>query len=435
MTTEELEKLITAHRPLSTRYYDQKSYKIGVNAGIFQETPKLAPDNRIPVPFIWRAIKLMKGFFATVGKITYSDETKWFETNLAPIYDTNNEELQTAAQFESGLAYSRGFELHWYDGDFRFAKVPIDQCIPVYSDDLVPEMTSFVWYRLSGDDALATEYTATDYTEYRKPKNEGNWVQGETKIHLYQRVPIVEFIIDSEKRNAVDQVLPLVDFYDKMISEVGNEHEKFANSILLLRNTLDAVTQDENGLTDADKVAMWRVLDRLGENVKDSAAYLERNVKTEFISMTLDIIDRKISEFLMLPGEHEDKMTAQSAKAMLIRFHYLELLMADYEAYFSIGLQDRIKLIAGHKLSGMSADGTNGVTIKFARNYPMDLEALVDFATKLTGILSRETLLKQFPSTIVDDVTKEMARIENEAPQLQMPPSGNVPPVMDNAKP
>ena len=48
MTGEEIKQIIDKHIPLSTRSTDQKSYKIGRNAAIYQQTPKPAPDNRIP---------------------------------------------------------------------------------------------------------------------------------------------------------------------------------------------------------------------------------------------------------------------------------------------------------------------------------------------------------------------------------------------------
>lgn len=429
MTTEELDKLIKAHKPLSTRYYDQKSYKIGVNAGIFQSTPKPDPDNRIPVPFIRRAVKLTKGYFAKVGNITYDaddngETTDWFEQYIAPIYDENNEELETSAVFEDSITYGSAFELHWWNAEdgYQFSVVPVDQCIPIYSEDLKPKLIAFIWHRktMAGKE-LATYYDDKEYQEYEKANKD--WTLTNQGFHLYGKVPVIEANTDRDKRNMFDHVLPMLDFYDKLTSEVGNEHEKFSESILLLRNTLDAINQDENGLTDADKVNQWRVLDRLGDNVKDSAAYLQRDVNDDFINNTLERLERLIYEMLCLFNPNDDSFATASGIAQAYKLLGFELMIADMESYFSQFLQARLKLIAGHKTSGIPVDGADFVSIRFRRNLPFDLAGIADIVTKLKGIVSDETLLKMFPSTIIDNVDEELKRISEAQPEVMMPDS------------
>lgn len=433
MTTEELDKLIKAHKPLSTRYYDQKSYKIGVNAGIFQATPKPDPDNRIPVPFIHRAVKLTKGYFAKVGNITYEDQTDWFETNIAPIYDENNEELETAAVFEDSITYGSAFELHWWNAEdgYQFSVVPVDQCIPIYSEDLKPKLIGFIWHRKTRTDKeLATYYDDKEYLEFEKDGKD--WTLVNQGVHLYGKVPVLEANTDRDKRNMFDHVLPMLDFYDKLTSEVGNEHEKFAESILLLRGFLDDVTKDENGLTQADKVGQTRVFDRLGDQVKDSVAYLERNVNDTFITNTLERLERLIYEMLCLFNPNDDSFATASGIAQAYKLLGFELMIADMESYFSQFLQARLKLIAGHKTSGIPVDGADSVTIKFRRNLPFDLAGIADIVTKLKGIVSDETLLKMFPSTIIDNVDEELKRIEKAQPEVPLPGDTDTPDTPDN---
>lgn len=425
MDTTTLETLIKEHQPLSTRKFDQKSYKIGVNAGIFQEANKPAPDNRIPVPFIRRAVKITKGYFAKVGNITY--ESDWFEKNLAPIYDENDEELETAAVFEDSITYGSAFELHWFDGEsYQFGVIPIDQCIPIYSDDLKPKLIAFIWYREAKDGAeLATYYDDKEYQEFRKEKKDWALVGDRSGPHLYGAVPVLEANTDRDKRNLFDHVLPMLDFFDKLISEVGNEHQKFAESILLLRNAIDGTTKDDDGLTDIDKVNRWRLLDKLGENVRDAAAYLERNVNDTFIDHTLDRFERLIYEMLCLFNPNDDSFATASGIAQAYKLLGFELMVADMESYFSNFLQARIRLISGHATSGMGTGAdADEVTIKFRRNLPFDVENMIKVATLASGgerILSNETILKLFPSTMVENVDDEVERLKASAP-IDTPP-------------
>ena len=430
MDAQTIEKLIKEHRPLTTRYFDQKAYKIGENAAIQQLNPKPAPDNRIPVPFIRRATKLTKGYFAKVGNITYSDSAGWFEETLADIFDSNDEELETASMFEDAICYGKAFELHWYDKDdgFQFCVIPVSQCIPIYSEDLKKKLIAFIWYRGNGEEELATYYDSSEYLEYRKKKGgEFEAIEDSSGTHLFNRVPVLEANIDRDGRNVFDHCLPLIDMYDKIISEVGNEHEKFANSILLLRDYLDSVNKDEKGLTDADKVNLWRVMDNLGDNVRDAAAYLERNVNDTFISNTLDRYERLIYEMLCLFNPNDDAFATSSGIAQAYKLLGFEYLIADMESYFAKFLYDRIRLIAGHSVvKGLKY--ASSVTVSFKRNLPFDIESTANIVATLAGgekVVSKATLLKMFPSTIIPDVEAELEAVKEETPAVSNPFAGS----------
>jgi SPP1 family phage portal protein len=418
MTGEEIKQIIDKHVPLSTRYTDQKSYKIGRNAAIYQHEPKPAPDNRIPVPFIRRAVKILKGYFASVGYITYKDDG-WFEENLKPIYDKNNEELKTAAVFEDACTYGKGFELIWFEDDgFHFATLRTDQVIPLYTKDLEPKLEGFIWHREIDGVKTATYYDDENYLVYQANKKEEYILNTELSgTHLFGAVPVVEYQIDRDNRNAFDHCLPLMDYYDKLISEVGNEHEKFANSVLLLRDILDDVNKDANGLTQADKIAINRIMHGVGD-VQTAAAYLERNVNDGFINNTLDRIERLIYEMLCIFNPNDENFGTSSGIAQAYKLLGLEYLVADMESYFTLGLQNRIILLANHK-SGIvkEQEKANFVTIDCKRNLPFDIERIAAIVLQLAGgkqVVSTKTLLQLFPSYMIPDAEAEADMVKAE---------------------
>jgi SPP1 family phage portal protein len=415
MTTKEIDKAIENHRSLTTRYYDKNTYKIGLNAGIFQADAKPEPDNRIPVSFACRALRLMKGYFAKAGNITYSGDLM---TTMQPVFDANDEQLVTGANFEDAASYGSGYELHWYGGDgkFNFETLPVDQSIPIYTDDLRPTMKEFLWHRKTRATVeLATWYDPQDYIEYKKDEERKIWVEDGHGKHLYGKVPVNEYNISREKRNVFDHVLPLMDIYDRLNSEVGNEHEKFANSILLLQAMLDDTTKDENGKTQVDRIGEARIMQGL-DDVHKSAAYLERNVNDTFIGNTLDRWERLIYEMLCIFNPNDDSFATASGIAQAYKLLGFELLIADMESYFSKGLQKRIYMIAEHESFNGSGDPKE-VTIKFTRNLPFDLEKMAQIVSLLAGgrsVISDETLLKLFPASIVPDFKKELARVKKQ---------------------
>jgi len=418
MTGEEIKQIIDKHEPLSTRYTDQKAYKIGRNAAIYQHDPKPAPDNRIPVPFIRRAVKILKGYFASVGYITYKDDG-WFEENLKPIYDKNNEELKTAAAFEDACTYGKGFELVWFEDDgFHFATLRTDQSIPLYTQDLEPKLEGFIWHREIDGVKTATYYDDENYLVYQANKKEEYILNTELSgKHLFRAVPVVEYQIDRDNRNAFDHCLPLMDYYDKLISEVGNEHEKFANAVLLLRDILDDINKDVNGLTQADKIAINRIMHGVGD-VQTAAAYLERNVNDGFINNTLDRLERLIYEMLCIFNPNDENFGTSSGIAQAYKLLGLEYLVADMESYFTLGLQNRIILLASHK-SGIvkEPEKANYVSIDCKRNLPFDIERIASIALQLAGgkqVVSTKTLLQLFPSYMIPDAEAEADMVKAE---------------------
>jgi SPP1 family phage portal protein len=208
-----------------------------------------------------------------------------------------------------------------------------------------------------------------------------------------------------------------MDYYDKLISEVGNEHEKFANSVLILRDILDDVNKDTNGLTQADKIAINRIMHGVGD-VQTAAAYLERNVNDTFINNTLDRIERLIYEMLCIFNPNDENFGTSSGIAQAYKLLGLEYLVADMESYFTLGLQRRIILLANHK-SGIikEQEKANFVTIDCKRNLPFDIERIASIVLQLAGgkqVVSTKTLLQLFPSYMIPDAEAEADLVKAE---------------------
>jgi len=216
--------------------------------------------------------------------------------------------------------------------------------------------------------------------------------------------------------------------YDKIITEVGNEHEKFANSILLLKDMLDDTTKDADGKTQLDKIRDYRVLDHLGENVSNAVAYLERNVNDTFINNTLDRYERLIYEMLCIFNPNDDNFAAASGIAQAYKLLGFEYMIADMESYFSRFLYERIRLIAGHGAGIVKeVESADMVTISFKRNLPFNIESMANIISVLSGgqkVVSQKTLLQLFPASIIPDVDAEIEAVKLETPALSNPFGG-----------
>jgi SPP1 family phage portal protein len=105
----------------------------------------------------------------------------------------------------------------------------------------------------------------------------------------------------------------------------------------------------------------------------------------------------------------------------LLQFEYF---CASCEAYFSRGLQWRIRLIQ-NVTGNMKANPQDRpqVDIQFRRNLPFDMAASVDQFVKVAGILPDEVALKLFPADFIPDPKAVLDEMEkNKAvPNMDTP--------------
>jgi ATP-dependent helicase YprA (DUF1998 family) len=97
------------------------------------------------------------------------------------------------------------------------------------------------------------------------------------------------------------------------------------------------------------------------------------------------------------------------------------------ESYFAKFLYDRIRLIAGHSVVEGLKDASS-VTVTFKRNLPFDIESTASIVSTLSGgekVVSKATLLKMFPSTIIPDVEAEIEAVKAETPAVSSPFAGS----------
>ncbi len=404
----DIDKHIARHN--ARRLYEQRAYYEGKHPAIYSDGPKEAPDNRVPVPIVRKAIKQVMGYMFRPGDITYSGE--YYESTLKDIYDANEEGIVDAELAETALVNGKAFELHWTeDSQERFTQVPVTQSIPIYDGAIIPKMVGFIRYWIDDGVQYATTYDDREIVEYVNGAQGWEYV-GQPREHGYKSVPVIEFTIGPNGENIFDHVLPLVDLLDQSISEdIANELQRFASAYLLMADDISSDV-DADGESEVDKIKRTKIFARLGEGVQNKLAYLTKTIDPTFINTALDRTERLIYEMLAVPNPSDDTFNAQSGLALEYKLQPFEYLCASIQPYFTRGLQQRIRLIGNLDATINGTQGaTSEVSINWHRNKPDDLNAVADVVNKLAGVVSDETRLKLFPSYIVPDVEKELAKI------------------------
>jgi SPP1 family phage portal protein len=415
MDIREIEKHITRHVGNLTRIDKQERYGRGYNPAILAPYPKDEPDIRIPIPIARRAVDIVAGYLGKEGNITYAG--KGFDDETKKWLDLNDEGLATFGNLKCGLIHGAAYERHWIgkDGKDEFALTPRHESIPIKSNTLKPKLTGFIHWRKVEDQFIAdyydefmvTRFVSSSYSSGYKIDPDG------TKPHPYNRVPVVEFMIDSDGSNLFDHCIALIDFLDNLHSEnYANELARHAASIML--TTLRFNTEpDEYGQTDADRVKQTGVIDGLPEPVQNQVAYLTKDLAGTFIEATADRIERLVYEMLSLFNPNDDTFATASGVAQLYKLLGFEYLCTRITSYFMRGLQDRFKLY--QRLRGsmtVGAEINTDITIDWRRNLPNDVLNIAQIMALLDGKLSDETLLRMLPASIVPDVEEELKKLK-----------------------
>jgi SPP1 family phage portal protein len=154
--------------------------------------------------------------------------------------------------------------------------------------------------------------------------------------------------------------------------------------------------------------------------VSKAVAFLTKPSRGADVAEAADRFERLIYDLAMVINPNDiEAGTALSGIAYRLKLLPMEFKAADIEAYFSRGLQRRLQLIANaNEITGMTAED---VAIEFQRNIPNDIESLAKTAGLLKGVLSDESILAMFPTSIVPDIKLELKRLEEKA-ELALPP-------------
>ncbi len=201
-------------------------------------------------------------------------------------------------------------------------------------------------------------------------------------------------------------MLSLVDAYNRLQSACVNDFELFADSYLAISGM---------GGTDADDLSRIRrdrviLLDEGGD-----AKWLTKTVNDAYIENLKSRIAKDIYRFSGTVDMAEETLTGNTLSGVAIRWRMLnfENRVAVTEQYFRRSLTKRWRLI-GHllNLAGAGFDA-NGIRMLFVRNLPGMPEEAAEMAQKLTGILSRRSVIEHLP--FVEDAQAEMQRITEEA--------------------
>lgn len=409
LNPELIVKYIEKNRNEAARLNKLYEYYIGKHA-IKQRTmaDPTKPNNKVANPYATYITDLGTGYF--MGEpVSYNSEEEQFLEEIKSIYNYNDEAAENAELAKDGSIFGSAYEVIYLDADksIRFKKISPIGCIPIYDNTIEEDLLFFIRYYddeniLTGEKTTFVEVYSRTYRQlYKKSITALELIEEEQ--HAFNAVPVVIYQNNPEELGDFEEVIPLIDAYDKIQSDSVNDMEYFADAYLAMygvdADPEDIATMKEQRvlLFPTDAKAEWLV-----KSINDT--YVE-NLKTR--------LDKDIHKFSTVPAmTDEDFASNASGVAMKYKLMGLENTTAKKERCFKKGLQRRLEIICNM----LAVMGTNydyrAIDIIFKRNIPANLTEMAEVISKIGHLFSEETQISLLPVDV--DYAAEKVKKDKE---------------------
>lgn len=413
MTPELLAEYMTKHKTEINNRYQRlhDAYENKYEISRLAKKPDWKPDNRIPVNFAKYITDTMNGFFIGIPiKTTADDETVSEYLEFLDQYndqDDNNAELSKVCSI-----YGKGYEMYYVDerGNIGITYLTPMDAFMIYDDSILERPLFFVRHYKDADNVEWGSWSDGRVVQHFVNRGTYKWID-EPKIHGFEGVPAVEFVENEERMGIFESALPMIDAYNKAISEKANDVDYFADAYLKILGA----ALDEGEL---EQLRQRRIINFDGEEAsKLVVEFLQKPNGDTTQENLINRLEKLIFQISMVADISDENFGTSSGIALKYKLQAMSNLAKTKERKFNSGMNRRYMLIFSNPVSGMLKDDWVKVKPIFTRNFPANVLEETQIAGNLEGIVSKKTQLGTL--SIVDNVDDELERIEEEEAESQ----------------
>lgn len=408
MTVDLLREYINKHKERFPHYQKLLDAYTGDYPILYiEEKPKWKPDNRLVVNYAKYITDTMNGFFIGVPiKVTHKDKSVSDYLDYLDQYndqDDNNAELSKICSI-----FGHGYEMLFTDeqGEIGITYMNPMDCFIIYDDSILHRpMYAVRWY-IDSEQVLHGSWSDGSQIQYFVQDDDFRW-DGAPEPHYFGDVPIVEYVENEEKQGIFENVLTLINEYNKAISEKANDVDYYADAYLKI---LGAKLKDET----LQHLRSNRIINFAGEDTdKMIVDFIQKPDADGTQEHLIDRLEKLIFQISMVANISEESFgSATSGVALKYRLQAMNNLRKTKERKFTSGMNRRYKMIARCPASPMNETDWIDIEYQFTPNLPANLLEESEIAGNLSGITSKKTQLKIL--SCVDDVDDEIKQKEKE---------------------
>lgn len=412
LSIEDIQKFIKKHKAESIRYIKLQKYYEGKHDILDHTSRDGQPNNKIVNPYPKYITDMLVGYF--VGQpISYTGkEEGGLLDDLQAIFDYSDEQEENLELAKICSIKGKAYELLYRDEDARikFNEFGPDQMFVIYDMTISPSIKFAIRYYDVGEGndkiTYAEVYDKEVCTLYKGKDSDLSLDQ--VTPHTFKDVPVVEYVNNKEEQGDFEQVITLIDAYNKAQSNTLNDMDQFTDAYLILVNMagtdserIDELKRDRVMLLDDDGDAKWLI----------------KEINDAWVENYKDRVRRDIHKFSYTP-DMQDESFGNNLSGVSIRYKILamEQIRSNKERKFKKGLQRRIELICNSLSLEKDIDLFTSINIKFANTLPQNIYELSQTIKNLSPYLSSETLLNQLP--FVENAKEELEKKKAEDEEI-----------------
>lgn len=367
------------------------------------------PNNKIASPYAAYIVDTVQGYF--MGKpIAYNSEDELLMEKVQEVHDLNHESAHNSKMSKQLSVAGVGYELLYMNEEkqLKMALLNPEEVFMVYDNSIEQHPLAAIRTYPVKDyvtDKVVTrveQYTDTTIYYGTITGDEMTWDDAET--HYFKQVPIIQYLNNDEATGDFEKVIDLVNAYDLAVSDTSNNLEYFADAYLVLSGLEGTEPEDVASMTE-NRIMI------LGEGGK--AEWLVKGAQNMEVEQYKDRLKKDIHTLSSIPNLGDESFgNSASGESLKYKLFGLENLVAIKERNFTHGIECRLELISNIlNLKGGSYD-YKYVSLTYTRNIPSNLTTVVEVVEKLSGLISKETLLSLLP--FVEDPAYEMDKMDKE---------------------
>lgn len=412
LSIEDIQKFIKKHKAESIRYIKLQKYYEGKHDILDHTSRDGQPNNKIVNPYPKYITDMLVGYF--VGQpISYtSKEEDGLLDDLQAIFDYSDEQEENLELAKICSIKGKAYELLYRDEDarIRFNEFGPDQMFVIYDMTISPSIKFAIRYYDVGEGndkiTYAEVYDKEVCTLYKGKDSDLSLEQ--ITPHTFKDVPVVEYVNNKEEQGDFEQVITLIDAYNKAQSNTLNDMDQFTDAYLILVNMAGT---DSERIDDLKRNRVM-LLDDDGD-----AKWLIKEINDAWVENYKDRVRRDIHKFSYTP-DMQDESFGNNLSGVSIRYKILamEQIRSNKERKFKKGLQRRIELICNSLSLEKDIDLFTNINIKFANTLPQNIYELSQTIKNLSPYLSSETLLNQLP--FVENAKEELEKKKAEDEEI-----------------
>jgi SPP1 family phage portal protein len=219
-------------------------------------------------------------------------------------------------------------------------------------------------------------------------------------------VPVIAYENNSLRQGDFEQIIPLMDAYNALMSDRLTDKRKFVDTLLVFFG----MTLREG---DEGRLAREKFLD--GAPLDARAEYIQKTFDEAGVQVLADALVREMHKMTLTVDMSDEKFAGNSSgQALKLKLFTMSLMVRNKMRRMEQGLRERLRLYSRWLSVMGQMDEVDGrdVDVVFTVNLPVDEGSVLDLVTRLQGIVDEQTLLAQLwfirdPAEALENIRRE----------------------------